>query len=276
MKVCLTMSTLPSEVFTSRVRLVCLAGRLGTRKTGTDCPAFRQARSIRLMSALCGVLPPVLQRHAVEEAVPKAKGVGSVRSAQGGFGALSLIVFTLVVALTLSVLITNSRMSTPIGDSKARLLASALIEQGESLVTAFSMADAEAKLRGGALTFDGGTLGMFNPSLTGISRPSPPRDAVSNKSTYWSLQFDLDLGLGTSTTDIFFLLHSVRSDVCSQINLLLLGSDFVPSSSESSDVLMYQGGYPFPVNLLWKREVPRRGCLQFSDGHVFYVAADIM
>lgn len=204
---------------------------------------------------------------------------------QRGFGALSLLVFTMVIALALIVLMTSSRLSSPLGQSKSRLQASALIEQASALATAFTMADSEAALSAQLATFDDGPVGMLNVALTGTSLPVPPPEALQSPS-FWRLQRSLLFGHGTAAADVGLQLPYVSADVCAGINQLALNSASVPALAKTTSEVMgaaagtgvaaartHLAGADMTAEVAaaFPGGVPSRGCLRLSDGYLFFM-----
>lgn len=206
---------------------------------------------------------------------------------QRGFGALSVLVWSMVIAVCLIAFMTNSRLSSPLGQSKSRLQASALIEQAAALAIAFTMADNEASLSGQVASFDDGPFGMLNIALTGTTLPVPPAEALESAS-FWRLQRNLLFGHGTAAADVALQLPQVSAQVCAEINQLVLGSSVVPVLGKTvSEVIgpaegagvaqarTHLAGTDVAALLLaaFPSGAPARACLKLSDGHLFFMVA---
>lgn len=211
-------------------------------------------------------------------------------STSQGFGALSLIVFAMVIAVTLMVVMASSRLHSPTGNAKPKFLASALIEQSAVLTSAYAMAYNEAQLGGGVPTFDDAAYGIFNPALTGASLPTPPLDSLSVPAG-WKLQKRVQMGNGSSESDIGFELVNVRDEVCAEINLALLGATVLPSvAMNTSQILGPADGATGPaasshslgadltasLSAFFPNGSPTRFCLKGTDANVYVVLAKVL
>lgn len=75
---------------------------------------------------------------------------------------------------------------------------------------------------------------IFHPQGGGMIKPRIPKEAVhqvdTNPSPDWYLgRFNNVEWTDTTETDVLFVAHQIRQDVCARINLLLTGSATIPS-----------------------------------------------
>lgn len=152
-----------------------------------------------------------------------------VKSKQGGFGMLSVLVGTVLLLGATVAVVATTRGSLLSSDSSTAQ-AAGVIAQASSLATAAELVVTRGAVPLTSVTFDtSSTTGLFAPALTGISPPPLLPQVMATdayRGTRWQLGRAVAIkSFGQDTAaEVAFYLAGVSSTVCAAVNKSITGS----------------------------------------------------